>query len=108
MLGTLDPVPEYPGRMDPRLQRSQERWNLSDPHSLAGDAGTREYYRVSHPQLGTALVVLHPLDTPEKTDDSYFEFRALQAYLDPLLSVPTIIQSDDDDRCLLEIGRAHV
>ena len=54
-----------------------------------------------HPQLGTALVVLHPLDTPEKTDDSYFEFRALQAYLDPLLRVPTIVASDDADRCLL-------
>ena len=87
--------------MDPRLQRALDRWDLSEPRPLAGDAGAREYFRVSHPQLGTALVVLHPLDTPEKTDDSYFEFRALQAYLDPLLRVPTIVASDDADRCLL-------
>src|SRR5512140_3098440 len=87
--------------MDPRLQRSLERWHLSDPRPLAGDAGARQYFRVAHPHLGTALVVLHPLDTPEKTDDSYFEFRAIQAYLDPLLRVPTIVQCDDADRCLL-------
>ncbi|MBK6381745.1 MAG: phosphotransferase [Chitinophagaceae bacterium] len=87
--------------MDPRLQRALDRWALADPQPLAGDAGARQYFRVLHPQLGTALVVLHPLDTPEKTDDSYFEFRALQAYLDPLLRVPTIVASDDADRCLL-------
>ena len=87
--------------MDPRLQRALDRWALADPQALAGDAGARQYFRVLHPQLGTALVVLHPLDTPEKTDDSYFEFRALQAYLDPLLRVPTIVASDDADRCLL-------
>ena len=87
--------------MDSRLQRALERWNLSDPHPLAGNAGARQYTRVAHPQLGTALVALHPLDTPEKADDSYFEFRALQAYLDPVLRVPTILQCDDGDRCLL-------
>jgi aminoglycoside/choline kinase family phosphotransferase len=87
--------------MDPRLVRALDRWSLKDPQPLSGDAGTRQYTRVSHPQLGSALVVLHPLDTPEKTDDSYFEFRALQAYLDPLLRVPTILQWDDADRCLV-------
>jgi hypothetical protein len=87
--------------MDPRLQRALDRWELTEPRPLAGDAGMREYVRVTHAQLGTALVVLHPLDTPEKIDDSYFEFRALQAYLDPLLRVPTILQCDDEDRCLL-------
>jgi aminoglycoside/choline kinase family phosphotransferase len=87
--------------MDPRLAHALDRWSLTDPRPLAGDAGARQYVRVAHPQLGTALVVLHPLDTPGKTDDSYFEFRALQAYLDPLLRVPTILQSDDEDRCLL-------
>lgn len=87
--------------MDPRLARALDRWGLTDPRPLAGEAATRQYWRVAHPQLGTALVVLHPLDTPEKADDSYFEFRALQAYLDPLLRVPTILQCDDDDRCLL-------
>jgi len=87
--------------MDPRLQRALDRWNLSNPRTLMGDAGARQYFRVAHPQLGSALVVLHPLDTLDKADDSYFEFRALQAYLDPLLRVPTIVQSDDADRCLL-------
>jgi aminoglycoside/choline kinase family phosphotransferase len=47
------------------------------------------------------LVVLHPLDTPEKEDATYFEFRALQAYLDPLLRVPTILRTCDEDRVLL-------
>lgn len=83
--------------MDPRLSRALDRWNLSAPRPLAGDAGARQYWRGTHPQLGTAVVVLHPLDA----DDSYFEFRALQAYLDPLLRVPTILQCDDADRCLL-------
>jgi aminoglycoside/choline kinase family phosphotransferase len=87
--------------MDPRLERALERWSLTDPRPLAGDAGARQYFRVAHAQLGTALVVLHPLDTLDRPDDSYFEFRALQAYLDPLLRVPTILQSDDPDRCLL-------
>ena len=87
--------------MDPRIARALERWSLTEPRPLAGDVGTRQYFRVNHPQLGTALVVLHPLDTLDKADDSYFEFRALQAYLDPLLRVPTILQSDDPDRCLL-------
>ena len=87
--------------MDSRLHRALDRWSVSDPRPLPGDAGSRQYIRVAHAQLGTAMVVLHPLDTPEKNDDSYFEFRALQAYLDPLLRVPTIIHADDEDRCLL-------
>ena len=87
--------------MDPRLQRALERWNLSAPQPLAGDAGTRQYFRVAHPELGTALVVLHPLDAPDKTDVSYFEFRAIQAYLDPVLRVPAILDSHDGDRGLL-------
>lgn len=87
--------------MDPRLVRALKRWDLKAPRPLAGDAGARQYVRVDHPQLGTALVVLHPLDTPEKPDDSYFEFRALQAFLDPVIHVPTILQYDDADRCLL-------
>lgn len=87
--------------MDPRLQSALDRWELSEPRPLMGDAGSRQYFRVGHPQLGTALVVLHPLDPPEGNDDTYFEFRALQAYLDPLLRVPTILQSNDAERCLL-------
>lgn len=87
--------------MDPRLARALERWTLTDPRPLAGDAGARQYIRVAAPTLGTALVVLHPLDTPEKEDGTYFEFRALQAYLDPLMRVPTILQTCDEDRVLL-------
>ncbi len=87
--------------MDPRLARALERWDLKVPRPLAGDVGARQYVRVDHPQVGTALVVLHPLDTPEKADDSYFEFRALQAFLDPVIHVPTILQFHDADRCLL-------
>jgi hypothetical protein len=84
--------------MDPRLQHALDRWTVSEPQALSGDAGARQYFRVQHPQLGTALVVLHPEDP---ADESYFEFRALQAYLDPVLHVPTILQCNDDDRCLL-------
>jgi aminoglycoside/choline kinase family phosphotransferase len=84
--------------MDPRLQRALDRWAVSEPRPLAGDAGARQYFRVAHPKLGTALVVLHPLDPG---DESYFEFRALQAYLAPVLRVPNIYQWDDEDRCLL-------
>ncbi|BDU70747.1 phosphotransferase [Geothrix oryzae] len=87
--------------MDARLDRALARWSLSDARPLAGDVGARQYFRAAHPQLGTALVVLHPLDAPGKSDDSYFEFRALQAYLDPVLRVPTIVACDDEDRCLL-------
>jgi aminoglycoside/choline kinase family phosphotransferase len=87
--------------MDPRLARALERWDLKAPRPLAGDVGARQYVRVDHPQVGMALVVLHPLDTPEKPDDSYFEFRALQAFLDPVIHVPTILQFHDADRCLL-------
>ena len=87
--------------MNPRLLRALDRWSLAEPRPVAGDAGARQYVRVAHPHLGTAMVVLHPLDTPEKTDDSFYEFCALQAYLDPLLRVPTILQVDEDNRCLL-------
>ena len=94
-------IREYPCPMDPRLQRALDRWGLSQPRPLAGDAGARQYVRVAHPQVGSALVVLHPMGTEAKPDDSYFEFRALQAFLDPVVHVPTILQYDDGDRCLL-------
>jgi hypothetical protein len=87
--------------MDPRLDAALARWACANPRPLAGDAGLRQYFRVDHPQLGHAVVALHPPDTPEKPDDSYFEFRALQAYLDPVLRVPTILDSFDEDRALL-------
>jgi hypothetical protein len=87
--------------MEPRLAAALDRWSCANPRPLAGDAGLRQYVRVDHPQLGTAVVALHPLDTPGRPDDSYFEFRALQAYLDPVLRVPTILQSHDADRVLL-------
>lgn len=82
--------------MDPRLQRALDRWGLHSPKALAGDVGARRYYRVAHPRLGTAILALHP-----GGDEAYFEFRALQAYLAPLVRVPTILQADDEDRCLL-------
>ncbi|HJU82872.1 MAG TPA: phosphotransferase [Holophagaceae bacterium] len=87
--------------MDPRLERALDRWGLHSPQPLAGDVGARRYFRVKHPHLGTAIVALCPLDEPSKNDETYFEFRALQAYLDPLIPVPTILQSSDEDRSLL-------
>jgi hypothetical protein len=87
--------------MEPRLQVMLERWECRDPQALSGDAGARQYYRVQHPQLSTALVVLYPPKDPEKVDDPYFDFRALQAFLDPVVRVATIIQCADEARCML-------
>jgi N-acetylmuramate 1-kinase len=87
--------------MDLRLQTALDRWDCSNPRSLKGDAGTRQYFRVDHPQLGTALVVLYPDADPEKPDDPYFDYRALQAYLDPVVRVPTTIQYSDEERSML-------
>jgi aminoglycoside/choline kinase family phosphotransferase len=87
--------------MDPRLQAALERWECCNPRSLKGDAGARQYWRVDHPHLGTALVVLYPEADPEKPDDPYFDYRALQAYLDPVVRVPTTIQHSDEDRAML-------
>lgn len=87
--------------MDPRLDMALERWGCRDPRPLAGDAGLRRYMRVSHPSLGTAVVALHPLEGDGKAGDAYYEFRALQAYLDPVMRVPTILQYEDGDGCLL-------
>ncbi len=88
--------------MDPRLARALDRWGLSSPVPLAGDAGSRRYYRVDHPQLGKAVLVLNPMSEQAKNDPTHFEFRALQAYLDPVVSVPTILQVDDEDRVILQ------
>ncbi len=87
--------------MDARLDGACERWGCSEPHPLAGDAGARQYFRVVHPHLGTALVVLFPDPMGEGVDDPYYDYRALQAYLDPVVPVPTIIQTWDEARCLL-------
>jgi aminoglycoside/choline kinase family phosphotransferase len=87
--------------MDARLRSALERWGLTEPVALSGDAGSRRYFRTRHPQLGTALVVLNPLDEPSKNDPTHYEFRALQAYLDPVIAVPTILQAHDEDRTLL-------
>ncbi len=93
--------------MDQRLQVALERWDCARPQALSGDAGTRRYYRVDHPLLGTALVVLYPPANPDTGEDPYFEFRALQAYLDPVVRVATIIQYDDELRAMLleDLGR---
>ncbi len=87
--------------MEPRLQAVLDRWECGNPRPLSGDAGARRYFRVDHPQLGTALVVMYPPPDPEKPDDPYFDFRALQAFLDPVVRVATIIQCADEERCML-------
>jgi aminoglycoside/choline kinase family phosphotransferase len=68
---------------------------------LGDDEGLRRYFRVDHPSLGSALVVLHPPLAIGQDGDPYFEFRALHAYLDPVMRVPTIIQTWDEERALL-------
>ena len=87
--------------MDPRLQVALANWGCKNPNALSGDAGARQYFRVEHPHLGNALVVLYPLADPAGADDAYFEYRALQAYLDPVLRVATIIKYDNDLRAML-------
>lgn len=87
--------------MDPRLRRALERWDCSHPRPLGDDAARRRCFRVDHPSLGSALVVLHPPLEPGQEEDPYFEFRALHAYLDPVVRVPTIIQACDEVRALL-------
>jgi aminoglycoside/choline kinase family phosphotransferase len=93
--------------MDHRLQVALKKWDCSNPQALSGDAGTRQYFRVDHPLLGNALVVLYPPANPATGDDPYFEYRALQAYLDPVVRVATIIQFDDELRAMLleDLGR---
>ncbi|HNX32372.1 MAG TPA: phosphotransferase [Holophaga sp.] len=87
--------------MEPRLLAALERWDCRNPRPLMGDAGNRQYFRVDHPQLGTAMIVLYAPQEPGKADDAYFDYRALQAYLDPVVRVATIIQYDDDARIML-------
>ena len=87
--------------MDPRLQATLERWDCRNPRPLKGDAGNRQYFRVDHPQLGTAMLVLYAPADPGKPDDAYFDYRALQAYLDPVVRVATTIQYSDEDRTML-------
>jgi len=87
--------------MEDRLEAALLRWECRNPRTLKGDAGARQYFRVEHPHLGTALLVLYPDADPLKTDDPYFDYRALQAYLDPVVRVPTTIQFCDEDRTML-------
>lgn len=87
--------------MEPRLQAALERWDCRNPRPLKGDAGNRQYLRVDHPQLGTAMLVLYAPVEPDQTDDAYFDYRALQAYLDPVVRVATTIQFSDEDRAML-------
>jgi len=63
--------------------------------------GDTALHPVDHPTLGTALVVLYPEAEPGKPDDPYYDYRMLQAYLDPVLRVPTIIHCDDEARMML-------
>jgi hypothetical protein len=93
--------------MDPRLQAALSKWDCTHPQALSGDAGMRQYFRVDHPTLGSALVVLYPPADALTGDDAYYEYRALQAYLDPVVRVATIIQYDDELRAMLveDLGR---
>jgi aminoglycoside/choline kinase family phosphotransferase len=68
---------------------------------MKGDAGSRQYWRVDHPQLGTAMIVLYAPVEPGKSDDAYYDYRALQAYLDPVVRVATTIHFSDEDRAML-------
>jgi len=87
--------------MDPRLQAALDHWDCKNPKPLSGDAGARQYFRVEHPHLGSALVVLYPPPVEGSPDDPYFEYRALQAYLDPVVRVATTIQYDNTLRAML-------
>lgn len=87
--------------MNPRLDPLLARWGCSDPVPLSGDAGARQYFRVRHPHVGHALVVLYPEAPPPPADDAYYDFRGLHAYLDPLLPVPTILECEDEARAML-------
>ncbi|HNX94525.1 MAG TPA: phosphotransferase [Holophaga sp.] len=87
--------------MNERLTVALERWACTNARPLVGDAGARQYFRVDHSTLGTALVVLYPDPDPEKPDDPYYDYRALQAYLDPVVRVPTTIQFWDEGRAML-------
>lgn len=87
--------------MNERLTVALERWGCTNARPLVGDAGARQYFRVDHSALGTALVVLYPGPDPEKPDDPYYDYRALQAYLDPVVRVPTTIQFWDEGRAML-------
>jgi len=87
--------------MNARLSAALTRWGCQNARPLQGDAGARQYFRVDHPHTGTALVVLYPDADPAKPDDPYYDYRALQAYLDPVVRVPTTIQFSDDDRTML-------
>lgn len=87
--------------MDPRLRRTLERWDCSRPRPLGDATALRRHFRVDHPSLGSALVVLYPPLQAGQDEDPYFEFRALHAYLDPVMRVPTIIQACDEERALL-------
>ena len=87
--------------MDPRLLQALDQWDLRSPQRLAGDAGARRYFRVEHPSLGTAVVVIYPLGPGGKVPHAYNDFRTLQKYLDPVIVVPTILQEDADHGLLL-------
>jgi aminoglycoside/choline kinase family phosphotransferase len=47
------------------------------------------------------MIVLYAPVEPGKPDDAYFDYRALQAYLDPVVHVATTIQYSDEERAML-------
>ncbi len=86
--------------MDSRIENLLQIWDCHNPRALSGDAGARQYFRVDHPQVGTAIMVLYP-EPVEGKDDPYYDYRALQSYLDPVLRVPTSLQHCDELRAML-------
>lgn len=82
--------------MDPRLLLALDQWQLRSPQRLVGDAGSRRYFRVEHPSLGTAMVVIYPMKGSGTVDHSFHDFRHLQMYLDPVVAVPAILKRDDE------------
>ena len=86
--------------MDERLSKAATAWGLEDVCPLAGDAGTRRYFRASGRGEGPAVIVLYD-DTRQGADDPFMDFLSLRAYLEPLLRVPKLYECDESIRAML-------
>jgi len=86
--------------MDERLSKAAAAWGLEDVCPLAGDAGTRRYFRASMREVGPAVVVLYD-DARQGADDPFMDFLFLRSYLEPLLRVPKLYGCDECARAML-------
>jgi aminoglycoside/choline kinase family phosphotransferase len=85
--------------MDERLDKIVSAWGLSEIRPLLGDVGTRRYFRVRH--KGTeAILVCYP-ERVSGADDPYQDFIALHKYVNLILRVPEIYDTDDSHRAML-------